>query len=460
MAESQQDNKENICKKRKVSLSLRRKEKDSGLEGEHLEQKKDDIEPPCKKRRASLSERFDHVNDSAVEVASKGVVPLNTSRNNQWALNNFTEWEKSRESSSEPVPKDLLSSSDDQLICKWLCRFTLETRQENGEPYPPKTIYLLLCGLYRVCKANGLPFNFLDKADSRFRDLHCTLDSLFSTLHVQGIGAEKKSAPVITIEDEDLMWEKGVLSSSTPRSLQYAVFFYVGIHFSLRGGQEQRNLTVAQVRRNPLDVTLYDANTYYEYVEFISKNNQHRFKDIHGKNKVVKAFAVPGSNKCIVKLLDLYLARLPAEPKAFYLRPRNDVPQDGKPWYINVPVGVNTLQAILPKISEEAGTSVRYTNHSLRATCATRLFANNIQEKIIQEKTGHRSLSGLRSYEKVTVDQERNAARVLNAVTSEEENKVCKVEGSGAKDVSDSLASNSTVISGQMENCVLNIYLK
>ena len=51
-------------------------------------------------------------------------------------------------------------------------------------------------------------------------------------------------------------------------------------------------------------------------------------------------------------------------------------------------------------MSEEAGTSVHYTNHSLRATSTTRLFACNIPEKIIQEKSGHRSLAGLRAYQK------------------------------------------------------------
>ena len=145
----------------------------------------------------------------------------------------------------------------------------------------------------------------------------------------------------------------------------------MGLHFSLQGGQEQRDLKVDQVRRHPPDISLYDENTSYEYVEFIAKNNQHRFKDIHGKNKVVKAFAIPGSNKYVVKILDFYLSKLPGGPKSFYLRPRDRAPEDDDaPWYISIPVGVNTLQAMVPKMSEEAGTSVRYTNHSLRATSA------------------------------------------------------------------------------------------
>lgn len=35
------------------------------------------------------------------------------------------------------------------------------------------------------------------------------------------------------------MWEKGVVSFAQPVTLKYAAFFYVKLHFALRGGQEQ-----------------------------------------------------------------------------------------------------------------------------------------------------------------------------------------------------------------------------
>ena len=98
----------------------------------------------------------------------------------------------------------------------------------------------------------------------------------------------------------------------------------------------------------------------YEYVEFIAKNNQHRFKDIPIQSKSVKAFAVPGLNKCPVKILEYYLSKLPASTKVFYmyLWPHENVPSGYKPWYINVPVGINTLQKMLPKMSDQDRTIV------------------------------------------------------------------------------------------------------
>ena len=74
----------------------------------------------------------------------------------------------------------------------------METRQESGKPYPPTSIYGLLCGILRIVRGNGVSFNFLDKSDIRFHDLHQTLDCVCCDLHSKGVGADKKSASVIS----------------------------------------------------------------------------------------------------------------------------------------------------------------------------------------------------------------------------------------------------------------------
>ena len=437
-------------------------------------------EQPRKKRRLSLSlkgkqakalgnlsagRRFITVDEGDLETAAEGVMPTNTKKNNTWAARNFSEWAETRNSSNplNRVPDDLLSCINPETVSTWLCRFVMETRQQSGKPYPPKSIYSILCGLYRISKSNGVPFNFLDKSDTRFVVLHNTLDSLFSRLHSEGVGAFKKSASVITVQDEDLFWESKIMSIDSPKGLQNLVFYYVGIHFCLRGVQEQHDLTVEQFKRSPADPKVYDDNTYYEYVELISKNNQHRFKNIHSKNKTVKVHAMIGCVKCFVKILDFYFTKLPPDPKAFYLRPHTNRPLDsGKPWYINVPVGVNTLKTILPKMSEEAGASVRYTNHSLRATSASRLFASGIPEKVIQEKTGHHSLAGLRAYEKTTSTQERTVTKILTSTQLFQNPKVVDTKHEEQlellQDVEKGKKEHSTLFSGDLHNCVFNFH--
>ena len=171
----------------------------------------------------------------------------------------------------------------------------------------------VVSGLNRVLQGNKAPFSVLDKGDARFRDVLKTLDSLSSDMHRQGIGATKNSAKVIEYEHEDIFWQKSLLGCSTPMVLQRTVFVYVGLNFVLRGVQD---LVPSQFVRFPQDKRVYNSAVYYEY---ISKKNQHRFKDINAKNKISRAYALPGNERCIVKLLDEYLSMLPPDAPYFYM---------------------------------------------------------------------------------------------------------------------------------------------
>ena len=54
------------------------------------------------------------------------------------------------------------------------------------------------------------------------------------------------------------------------------------------------------------------------------------------------------------------------------------------------------------------------TNHSLRATAATRLYQAGVDEQLIMETTGHRSLEGVRSYKRTSEDQKQVLSDILN----------------------------------------------
>ena len=96
---------------------------------------------------------------------------------------------------------------------------------------------------------------------------------------------------------------------------------------------------------------------------------------------------------------------------AFYLRPRASV--DGPCWYMDAPVGVHTLQQIVKKMCNEAGFEGQFTNHSLRATAATRLYAAGVDEQLIAEKTGHRS-SFVRAYKRTSDAQQQQLSKILH----------------------------------------------
>ena len=184
-------------------------------------------------------------------------------------------------------------------------------------------------------------------------------------MHRQGVGATKNSAKVIEAKHEDLFWEKSLLGYSTPKLLQRTVFFYVSMNFALRGVQEQDDLVLSQFVLTPSDISMYNSCVFYEYTELISKNYQHSFKDI---NKSCRGYALSGSERCIVKLLDTYLSLLPSGAPYLYMRVLDKFPTEPNTSVVtNQRVGVNLLKKMLPDLSEKSRIGVRYTNHSLRA---------------------------------------------------------------------------------------------
>ena len=87
-----------------------------------------------------------------------------------------------------------------------------------------------------------LPFPCWTKETQLFHELLLTMDTVTSSLHRQGIGAARKSAPIMSCEHENMLWDKALFGYDHPKTLERAVFFYVGLHFVLRGVDEQHSL--------------------------------------------------------------------------------------------------------------------------------------------------------------------------------------------------------------------------
>ena len=135
--------------------------------------------------------------EQELDTAAKGVILSNTLCNTCWTENTFRTWavERNKLCPEDPIPLDVLKSHDAKLVYKSLCRFVMETRREDGKPYPPASC--LLSALNRILQDNKAPFSVFDKKDPQFRDLMRTLDTVSSELHREGIGAQHKSASVI-----------------------------------------------------------------------------------------------------------------------------------------------------------------------------------------------------------------------------------------------------------------------
>ena len=101
--------------------------------------------------------------------------------------------------------------------------------------------------------------------------------------------------------------------------------------------------------------------------------------------------------------MDEYFNSLPHNPAAndtLYLQPLCNTPAP-VPWFKSTPIGKNTLGKTM-NMCEKAGNSGGYTNHSLIGYDATTLFQAHVPERLIQQRTGHRSPEALRQYERTS----------------------------------------------------------
>ena len=76
------------------------------------------------------------------------------------------------------------------------------------------------------------------------------------------------------------------------------------------------------------------------------------------------------------------------------MRPREK--PTGDAWYTAVAIGHNSLGNTVKRLCDSAGVQGYFTNHSLRASTATRLFEAGVDEQLIMLRTGHNTISGLK----------------------------------------------------------------
>ena len=99
----------------------------------------------------------------------------------------------------------------------------------------------------------------------------------------------------MTSDEEEQLWTSGVLSGDSPGGLLCAVFYYNGLNFVLRGGQEHRNLKIPQLnlRTVPDPENTGDQIDCVEYSEHGSKNHPGGRHQLNLHNKTVVQYARP-----------------------------------------------------------------------------------------------------------------------------------------------------------------------
>ena len=324
--------------------------------------------PPAKRRLSSCPDSNDERSscDSDVEILTPQASSTNahTELSTRWALRNFSAWKSKRDAQyptekEKQVPSDILTSGNTNLLNKWLALYASETRKQDGGMYSPKTIYLLLAGLLRHMRSlNPSCPNFLHPSNQTFKPLHDSLVNVLHEIQTSDAVTEARSAEPFSAEEEERLWDLGVLSTHTPKGLLRAVYYLNAKNFRIFGANAHRTLKLSQIKRQ-LSPQRYvytpsatDLGTEQSGVMLMMKKKN--------KDTIVVNSSVEKGNRCHVRVLDVYLQKIPPEAferDVFYLQPIKhfDYPPEGVRWFTTQPVGKNSLGAMVREMCADAG---------------------------------------------------------------------------------------------------------
>ena len=243
-----------------------------------------------------------------------------------------------------------------------------------------------------------------------------------------GIVHPHSQAAVITLEQENDMWECNILGSSNPKQLVDTILYMFGVHFALHAGVEHRSLRVGENSQ----ITIHQENSirFLLYKEDVRKTRQGGLKHRKIFPKMVCAYEnILQPERCIVRLFEKYMSVHPKNIKNtdFYLRPLANPCENC--WYSCQPIGCNTLSNVVSKIAKKAGIEGKVTNHSLCATAASCLYNENFDEQLICEITGHRS-NAVRGYKHSSYNQLKSISNILYGNTDESNKMECEAVAS------------------------------
>ncbi|XP_071123894.1 uncharacterized protein KIAA1958-like [Mytilus edulis] len=291
-----------------------------------------DEEP--KDQEQGVESRFAEMTDNEIDTLIEDAENKNTKKATQWAVNVYEDWKNSKIGSGLIIPN--LKDLSVQDINSILGKFVVEVRKKNGEKYPAKTLYLLVTGLLRGMRSHGVSnLNFL-----RFRQI---LDAQMKKLTSDGHGINVKQADPISVEQEEILWDKSVFGNHSSESLLHTVFFYNCKYFGLRGRDEHRNLQISQIQLGEDD----NGN----YIECRGKDNKTYNGGLHHRYIAPKSVRQYLEKDCqTLKSYQMYMNAIYEIDKSvsspFYRRP---VLYDGSVKFDHI-LGANRLGSLMKTI--------------------------------------------------------------------------------------------------------------
>ena len=262
------------------------------------------------KKRTFKAPQCDLVIDN---FAHKDFVPQ-SKRKIKWAVGMYSDRRNARLNDvnvpSEIVRADLndlvnLTKSD---LVFALSQFVREIKKLDNSDYPPNTLREIVIMLQMHLHQKDVFWKLLDHAE--FITLRNVLDNTMRERTAMVLGV-KVSSDIISLSNENKLFETGQLGDSNPQQLLNIVIYMVGLHFALREGVEHQ-----QLRRPGFRSQIEFGNDMRGVFRMVYKEDPLQ-KTIQGgigcKNERKVVFVYPSADprRCPVRLVRKYMNLLP-----------------------------------------------------------------------------------------------------------------------------------------------------
>ena len=193
----------------------------------------------------------------------------------------------------------------------------------DGSNFPGRTLYEIMICIQMFLEMQCVHWKLLD--DPEFLDLHFTLDNTMKMRTQSRISQPVQQAEVLTLEQEEELWTKGILGISTPLQLLWTLLYVLVINLALCTGKEHKSLLSIGSPNSQLSFAFWNGQCVVIYKENLSlKTNQGRLQHCKVCPKTVIIYPSDNKSQCLVAVILKYHSKLSAHRKcpALYLQPK------------------------------------------------------------------------------------------------------------------------------------------
>ena len=137
----------------------------------------------------------------------------------KWAVNCYNEWrdmhldrvdyEDEIFQSDLKFPSQLTKKALEFAMCRFICE--VKKTKEEGD-YPGKTLYQMVCAIQNYLRKHKIDWKLIYGSD--FSDFSRVLDNVMQERAANNIGTTVKQAQVISLNFENMLWEKNILGEA------------------------------------------------------------------------------------------------------------------------------------------------------------------------------------------------------------------------------------------------------